>query len=250
MGTKITDLSKFRVSCENCNLSELCLPRGLSLDELDALEGIVKRTNPVNKGEYIFRAGDKFNALYAVRSGTLKQYTIVDSGDDQVLGFYFPGEIIGFDAISEGSHRCSAIALETSSYCTISYNRLENICNQLPGLQKQLFKLMSRELSADHEMLATLCNRNADEKILVFLLNLSSRFRQRGYASSEFKLAMSRQDIGNYLGMSIETVSRTFGKLQKEDLIAVNNKTVKIMDLMKLEKLCRGDAGNKFADTN
>ena len=249
MGTRITDLSKFRVSCENCNLAELCLPRGLSLDELEALEGIVKRTNPVNKGDYIFRVGDKFNALYAVRSGTVKQYTIIDNGDDQVLGFYFPGEIIGFDAISSGIHRCSAVALETSSFCTISYTRLENICNQLPGLQKQLLILMSRELSADHEMLATLCNRNADEKVLIFLLNLSNRFRQRGYASSEFKLAMSRQDIGNYLGMSIETVSRTFGKLQKENLVSVNNKTVKILDMIKLEQLCKGGDGNRIART-
>ncbi len=235
---QITDLSEIKLSCSNCNLAELCLPRGLDLKELDTLEQIIKRSKPIHKGDYIFRNGDTFRSLYAVRSGTIKIYTTTNNGDNQVMGFYFPGEIIGFDAIENNKHQCSAVALETSTYCAFNFDNIEEICTTIPGLQHQMFRLMSRELTTENELLLTLCNKNAEEKIATFLISLSHRFEQRGYAANEFKLTMSRQDIGNYLGLTIETVSRIFSKLQRDKIIAIDHKIVEIKDREILHKIC------------
>ncbi len=241
---QITDLSEIKLSCSNCNLAELCLPRGLDLKELDTLEQIIKRSKPIHKGDYIFRNGDPFRSLYAVRSGTIKIYTTTDDGDNQVMGFYFPGEIIGFDAIENNKHQCSAVALETSTYCAFNFDNFEELCTTIPGLQHQMFRLMSKELTTENELLLTLCNKNAEEKIATFLISLSNRFEQRGYAANEFKLSMSRQDIGNYLGLTIETVSRIFSKLQRDQIIATNHKVVEIKDSETLHQICTKSSEN------
>ncbi len=241
---QITDLSEIKLSCSNCNLSELCLPRGLNLKELDALEQIIKRSKPVHKGEYIFRNGDPLHSLYAVRSGTIKIYTTTSDGSNQVMGFYFPGEVIGFDAIENNTHKCNAVALETSTYCAINFSNLEQICSDIPGLQHQILRLMSKELTSDNELLLTLCNKNAEEKIATFLFSLSHRFELRGYASNEFKLSMSRQDIGNYLGLTIETVSRIFSKLQRDHIIETDHKIVAIKDRETLHQICTKSSDN------
>ena len=237
---QVTDFSRLKASCSNCNLSELCLPRSLTPQEFDDLEDIIKRSRPLHRGDHIFRSGDPFHSLYAVRSGTVKLYTTTDAGDDQIMGFYFPGEIMGFDAIENDRHLCSAIALETITYCAFSFTRLEDLCKKIPGLQHQIFRLMSRELSSDNELLLTLSNKNAEEKIATFLVSLSSRFNRLGYSSTEFRLAMSRQEIGNYLGLTIETVSRIFSKLQRENYIATERKIVQIKNLAALKVLCSG----------
>lgn len=238
--TQITDFSKMKASCALCNLQELCLPRGLEADELEVLEKLVKRSRPLHRSDYIFRAGDSFKSLYAVRSGTVKVYTTTDLGEEQIMGFYFPGEIIGFDAIESDKHVCTAVALETSSYCAFTFEKLEEVSGEIPEVRRQIYRLMSRELSSDNQLLLTLSNKAAEEKIATFLLSLSGRFQRLGYSANEFKLAMSRQEIGNYLGMTIETVSRIFSKLQRKDIISTNHKIIHIIDYPALENICTG----------
>ena len=234
-----TRLSEIKLSCSNCNLAELCLPRGLKLKELDKMEKIIKRSKPIQKGDYIFRNGDPFRSLYAVRSGTIKIYTTTDDGNKQIMGFYFPGEIIGFDGIEKDTHQCSAVALETSTYCAINFNSLEDISSVIPGLQHQIFRLMSKEVTTENKLLLTLCNKNAEERIATFLISLSHRFEQRGYSANEFKLVMSRQDIGNYLGLTIETVSRIFSKFQREHVIDTNQKIIHLKNMKTLHQICK-----------
>ncbi len=234
------DLRKIKVSCSNCSLSELCLPRGLGQEALDKLENIVQRSSPLQKGEVLFRAGDKFRGLYAVRAGVIKVFATTDDGEEQIIGFFLPGEMLGLDAVENQVHACSAIALETSSYCGIPFSDLSEICNEIPELQNQLFRIMSRELSSENQMLLTLGKKNSEEKVATFLLTIATRYHQLGYSAKEFKLVMSRQEIGNYLGITFETVSRVFGRLQRNGIIQVNRKVIKIMDMTVLRNIVSG----------
>lgn len=238
------DLSRIRVNCAYCSLSELCLPHGLGPDELNILESITKHSKPMHRGTYLFRDGDPFISLYAVRSGSVKLYKLADNGDDHIIGFYFPGEVLGFDAIEKNRHVCSAITMETSTYCSFPFNRLENICSKLPGLQHHIFSLMSRELSGEHELLLSLADKTAEERVATFLISLSQRFKRIGYSPQAFKLAMSRQDIGNYLGLTTETVSRILARLQREYIIATERKNIEIKDLDRLHDLCTSHMKN------
>lgn len=231
---------KLKVKCDDCGLYDICLPAGLESDDLDKLERTVKRSQAIQKGDYIFRIDDPLKSLYAVRSGTVKLVRDTDEGDEQILGFYFPGELLGFDAIESNMHRCSAIALETSSFCAFPYNRLEELGQAIPGLQHQMLRLMSKELVLENEMLLSICNKKADERVATFLLNLSQRFSRLGYSASQFKLSMSRQEIATYLGLTIETVSRIISRFQKDGILATERKQVIIEDMERLRKLCVG----------
>ncbi|MBI1732159.1 MAG: fumarate/nitrate reduction transcriptional regulator Fnr [Gammaproteobacteria bacterium] len=242
MKANIVDLAKIKVSCGNCNLSELCLPRGLDHDELAQLDRVIKRTTPLHKGDYLFRAGDSLGSIYAVRSGAVKLYSLSDTGEEHVLGFYLPGELVGLDAINAERHRGFAVALETSSYCSIPYSQLEEFCSQLPGLGHQFLRLMSREISHENRLLLTLATRSAEERIAAFLLNLSSRYRRLGYSALEFRLPMPRKDIGLFLGLTIETVSRIFSRLQREKIISADRRFVRISNPAALDRLCGGAA--------
>lgn len=238
--SQVFDINKFKVSCSNCSLVELCLPRGLQLDEMDELERIIRRARPLQRGEYLYHLGEQFQNIYAVKSGALKVYKANESGDEQILGFYLPGELLGLDAIETREHICTAIALETSSICAIPFSRLEELSLKLPGLQHQLHRLMSRELSSENRSLMLLGKRSAEEKIATFLVNLSTRLHMLGYSASEFRLPMSRQEIGNYLGLTVETVSRIFSRLQRENLINIDRKLIKITDNKGLLDMCAG----------
>jgi CRP/FNR family transcriptional regulator len=210
---------------------------------VDKLEKIVKRASPLQKGEYLYRGGDTFHGMYAVRSGVIKVYATSDGGEEQIIGFYLPGEILGLDAIENNMHTCFAVALETSSYCTIPFTELTEICKEIPELQNQLFKVMSRELTNENQMLLTLGKKNAEEKVATFLLTISSRYSLLGYSANDFKLTMSRQEIGNYLGVTFETVSRIFSRFQRDGIIKVNKKYVNVQDMGALKKLVSGCAG-------
>lgn len=242
-GQQVIDLTKIRVTCANCSLTELCLPRGMSEDAVQKLEKIVKRASPLQKGEYLFRGGDPFSGIYAVRSGLLKVYANSDGGEEQIIGFYLPGEMLGLDAIEHNKHTCFAVALETSSYCTIPFDDLSAICKLIPELQDQLFKIMSRELTNENQMLLTLGKKNAEEKVATFLLTISNRYRTLGYSANHFKLTMSRQEIGNYLGVTFETVSRIFSRFQRDGIIKVNKKYINLNDMDALKKLVSGCSG-------
>ena len=235
------DLKKIKVSCSNCSLSELCLPAGLDKNSLEKLENAVNRSNPVQKGQSIFHMGDSFTSLFAIRSGSAKLIRTTESGEEQIIGFYLPGELLGLDAIEDDIHKCSAIALETMTYCSFPFSRLEELGQIIPGLQHQMFRLMSKELSSENEMLLSISNKKADERIATFLMNISQRYRSLGYSSTDLKLAMSRQEIGNYLGLTIETVSRIISRFQNENIISTNRKHVQIENKTKLEQLCTGN---------
>ena len=237
---QIIDFSKLKATCSNCNLHELCLPRGLSADDLKSLDHVVKGSRPIQKGDYVFRIGDKFKSFYAVRSGSVKAAILNEAGEEQIIGFYFPGEILGFDAVDKQEHSCSAVALETTTFCSLPYEKIHEICVQIPDLQNQMFRLMSRELSSENKLLLTINKRTAEERIATFLVSLSSRFHKLGYSAKEYNLPMSRQEIGNYLGLTIETVSRLFTKFQRNGLVKINKKAIRLENLPALHAMCDG----------
>ena len=240
---QIIDFSRIKATCSNCNLQELCLPRGLNAKDLEKLDHMVKGSHPIPKGNYIFRTDDPFVSLSAVRSGSVKVYVLNESGEEQIIGFYFPGEILGFDAIESHRHTCSAVALETTTFCTIPYNKLNAICAQVPDFHNQLLRLLSREISNENKLLLTINKRNAEERIATFLVSLSSRFHNLGYSAKEYNLPMSRQEIGNYLGLTIETVSRLLTKFQRNGLVKINRKAIRLEDLPALHAIC-----NRFSE--
>lgn len=236
----VIDFSRIKASCSDCNLHELCLPRGLTKQDLQLLEDTVRQTKPLQAGDYLFSAGDKFENIYALRSGSIKLDYTDEQGNEQIIGFYFPGEILGLDAIDKKKHVCSAIALETSSYCAFPFSKLSEMCQSVPELQNQMFRLMSRELTQENELLLTIGKKNADMRLATFLVTLSSRFSRLGYSAREFRLSMSRQEIANYLGLTNETVSRIFSRFQKDDLVNTERKNITIKNLEKLRNLAAG----------
>ncbi|MFQ5993770.1 MAG: fumarate/nitrate reduction transcriptional regulator Fnr [Acidiferrobacterales bacterium] len=227
---KIIDFPAIQVACQNCRLSSLCLPAGLDGADVDKLDTLIRRASPLRRGDYLFRTGDTMKALYALRSGTMKSFTISPDGQEKVFGFHLPGELLGFDGIGTGQHQCTASALDTSSICQLPVDRLQNLAEHLPSLSWQLQRLMGQEIVREHEMLLLLSQMNAQERLAAFLLNLSERFGQRGLSNHEFYLGMARQDIANYLGLTLETVSRTFSQFQHDGLIAVERRHIQILD--------------------
>jgi len=210
------------------------------MEDLKLLEKVIKRSYPLQSGEYLFRAGQDFENIFALRSGSVKLSLMDEQGNDQVLGFYFPGELLGLDAINDKRHICSAVALETSTYCAFSFTSISEICQTVPELQNQMFRLMSRELTHENELLLTIGKKNAEERLATFLITLSSRFHRLGYSAREIKLSMSRQEIANYLGLTIETVSRIMSRFQREELIGVNRKQVHIKNMDMLRHISSG----------
>jgi CRP/FNR family transcriptional regulator len=230
-------LSALKTACKSCKLHDLCLPLGLDMGDIDRLDNIIKRRKPLQKGEYLFHAGEQFTSIYAVRSGSIKTYSESEQGDEQITGLYLPGELLGLDAIHDEHHPCSAIALETTSLCEIPFSSLEELSHHIPGLYHQLFRIMSKEIASDQTLLMLMAQKNAEERLAAFLVNLSSRLKQRSFSETEFFLSMSRKDIGNYLGLTIETISRTFSRFQNDGLLETQRKYVKILDLHQLKAI-------------
>ena len=235
----LSDLPKGKIACQGCSLHQLCLPVGIDHDDLAELDHIIKRRRPIQRGDHLFVASDRFHSIYAVRSGSLKTYNLTEDGREQVTGFFLPGEIVGLDAIGEGTHTCSARALETTSVCEIPFEDLERLGERIPALIHQLLRIMSKEMHHDQVLLMLLGKRAAEERLAALLLNLSQRYGQRGYSSSEFNLSMSRHDIANYLGLAVETVSRLFSRMQEDGMLAVRSRHVRLADIDKLRVLAR-----------
>ena len=230
-------LSVIKTACSNCNLRELCLPFGLSIDELERLDDLVSSRRRIKRGDYLYRAGESFDAIYAIRSGFFKTDVLLEDGRDQVTGFQMTGELLGLDGISTEAHSCNAVALEDSEVCAIPFSHLEGLSREIQTLQHHFHKVMSREIVRDHGVMMLLGTMRAEERLAAFLLNLSQRFTARGYSPAEFYLRMTREEIGSYLGLKLETVSRAFSRFQEEGLIAVQQKHVRILDIVKLKQL-------------
>ena len=213
--------SSLKIACSNCNLRELCLPVGLSVGEMQQMDDISHLKRGYARGDYLYRSGDKFQSLFAIHSGSFKTQILHEDGREQVTGFQMTGEIIGLDAICADHHTCDAVALEASEVCELPFNKLETLSRKLPSLQRHLHKIMSREIVRDQGIMLLLGSMRAEERLAAFLLNLSQRFAARGYSPTQFQLRMSRQEIGSYLGLKLETVSRAFSNFQDNGLIVV-----------------------------
>ncbi len=229
-----------RVSCGNCRLNTICLPISLHIEDIDRLNQIVQRSKPLQKGEYLYRAKDRFDSVFAIRSGAVKAVSISETGDEQVTGFYLPGEVVGLDGLANDTYTNSVVALETSSVCEIPFNRLEELSLQIPTLQRHFFQLMSREITQEQQVITLLSKSSAEARVASLLLGISARNNRRNLSANNFILPMSRTDIGNFLGLTIETVSRIFTRLQKNNVIAVDKKEIVITDMDALSLIAKG----------
>lgn len=231
---------KLQAACSTCSLSQLCLPMGLEQGDMERMDAIVERSHVMHEGEHLFKVGDPFKAIYAVRTGSYKSYTVDSEGREHVLGFHLSGELLGLDAIYPARHVCNAIALDTAAVCILPYAELTSLVGQIDGLRMQLLRLMSKDL-ADAATLAG--DFSAEERIAGFLIGLSRRLQQRGLSPRQLNLSMTRRDIANYLRLAPETVSRVFARFEKDGIIAVERREIRLLDAMKLHDLgrCIGD---------
>jgi CRP/FNR family transcriptional regulator len=233
----VISIRDLKAHCSTCSMRELCLPVGLNPDEVRKVDTLVGNRVRLKKGDSLYRAGDTFTALYAVRLGSLKTTVLAEDGREQVSGYHMLGDIIGLDGIGSDRHGCQALALEDTEVCVLPFERLEDLARDLPSLQHNLYQFLSREISRDHNIMLLLGSMRAEERLAVFLLNLSDRYRKRGYSSTEFVLRMTREEIGSYLGLKLETVSRLFSRFQEEGLIQVQGRAVKLLDITALKQL-------------
>ena len=222
--------------CSTCAFGSVCLPAGLNKSALNDLHMLVEHVGPFHTGDHIFRNGERFGALYAVRAGMVKTRQIDDEGHEQVLGFHLPGEMIGLDAIHPAKYPCDAVALDTVFVCRFSFPALATLATKMPGVQQQLFRLLSADIGKA-SLLAG--DYSADERLAAFLLLLADRFAARGFSAKAFRLEMSRGDIANYLRLAAETVSRVLRRLQDQKLIHVEGRDVELLDRASLQDLAR-----------
>ncbi|RRD58582.1 fumarate/nitrate reduction transcriptional regulator Fnr [Comamonadaceae bacterium OH2545_COT-014] len=230
-------LSSIKVACSNCNLRELCLPVGLSPSDLGRLDELVATRRKVKRGTALFSNGERFTALYAIRTGFFKTCIATEDGRDQVTGFQMAGEIIGLDGIVNDRHNCDAVALEDAEVCVMPFDRIEELSRQVPALQNHVHKIMSREIVREHGVMLLLGSMRAEERLATFLLNLVQRLHARGFSQSELVLRMTREEIGSYLGLKLETVSRTFSKFAEEGIVEVRQRHVRILDTEALRRI-------------
>ncbi|MCX7179332.1 MAG: fumarate/nitrate reduction transcriptional regulator Fnr [Proteobacteria bacterium] len=230
-------LTTLKAACSQCNLRELCLPYGLSEPEIEQLDSAVGARRRIKRQQNLYRAGEGFEAIYAIRSGFFKTDVLLEDGRNQVTGFQMAGEILGMDGISGEAHTCNAVALEDSEVCVIPFGQLEHLSREIQTLQHHFHKVMSREIVRDHGVMMLLGTMRAEERLAAFLLNLSQRFTARGYSPAEFHLRMTRDEIGSYLGLKLETVSRAFSHFQEDGLISVQQKHIVILDHAGLKQL-------------
>ncbi|MCF7532721.1 helix-turn-helix domain-containing protein [Pseudomonas petrae] len=226
--------------CAFFNVGELCLSLGMSVHDTDRLSTIIPQRLKVKKGAVLYRAGDALRSLYAVRSGYFKTTLSSRDGREQLTGFPMSGELLGCDAISNDRHECDAIALEDSEVCPIHFSQLERLARELPSLQRNLNRVLSQEIVRDHEMLLMMGNLNAEERMAALLLDLSCRMADRGYSGTAYVLHMSREDIGSYLGLRLETICRAIGSLRSQGIVRISGRAVEILDLGRLRTLISG----------
>lgn len=233
----ITPISLFNASCTECGLKKLCFPLGLDKADVIRLDAIVKRKSPLQKGDALFSSGQPFQAVYAVRAGGFKVSTVSASGEDQIAGFYLPGDILGADALSSGFHVSTAIAIDTTTVCEVPFHDLERLSIQLPSLNHQLLSLMSKELTDERMHAELLSRKSAEERIALFVLWLARRQERRGFSATAFRLGLLHRDVALYLGLTPETVSRILARLADDKVFSWRNKQVEIFSMSALAML-------------
>jgi CRP/FNR family transcriptional regulator len=227
----------FKVACSNCNLRELCMPVDLSPSDLDRIDKLVGTRRQIKRGDSLYQLGTDFKSLFAIRSGFFKTSLTIEDGREQVTGFQMAGEIMGLDGIVSDLHTCDAVALENAEVCVMPFDKIEALSREVSALQHHVHKIMSREIVREHSVMMMLGSMRAEERVAAFLLNLSHRLHARGFSRSELVLRMTREEIGSYLGLKIETVSRTFSKFVADGVLEVKQKNLRILQLDSLHRL-------------
>lgn len=228
--------------CSTCSLQNLCLPTGLDEEQRQRLEKIVVNRRKVPRDSALYCTNDTFSNLYAIRLGHFKTHQVTFDGDEQITGFQMAGDLVGLDAIGTERHHSFAVALEDSEVCEIPFAKLEDLFAEMPSLLRHFHRVMSHEITRDQNAMLLLGNMRAEQRFANFLVNLSSRYKARGYSSTNFQLRMSREDIGNYLGLTIESVSRLISRFKKQEWIKVSNREIEVIDLDKLKAVAMGAA--------
>jgi CRP/FNR family transcriptional regulator len=231
------DAQTIKVACSNCNLRELCMPLGLTESELERIDDVVASRRKVKRGGILFRNGEKFSSLYAIRTGFFKTCVASEDGRDQVTGFQMAGEVIGLDGIVNDHHTCDAVALEDAEVCVMPFDRIEELSREVNALQRHVHKIMSREIVRENGVMLLLGSMRAEERLAAFLLNLVQRLHARGFSQSELVLRMTREEIGSYLGLKLETVSRTFSKFVEDGIVEVKQRHVRILNTDSLKDI-------------
>ncbi|MGZ8189769.1 MAG: fumarate/nitrate reduction transcriptional regulator Fnr [Methylococcaceae bacterium] len=233
----VMELSMTNTSCTDCKLSDLCLPYGLQINEVEQLVTIIKNKRPLRLDELLYSQDDECQSLYAVKSGSFRSFIVNSEGVEQTIGFYLPGELMGLDALLHRRFSCSVVALETASVCELPLSRLNELCAEIPSLQRQMTRIFSKEIASDHDQILLLGHSTAKERMATFLLMLSRRYGALGFSSTEFNLSMRRQDIANFLGLSNETISRQLSELSKIGVIIVKQRDVQIINIHLLKSI-------------
>jgi CRP/FNR family transcriptional regulator len=232
-----------RAHCVNCSVRELCLPVGIDAEGMRQIDALVSERKRLQKGDAVYRAGERFEALYAIRVGSCKTTVLGEKGYEQVAGYHMPGDLIGLDGIGSGRHSGDAVALEETELCVLPFQQLEEVARRVAPLQRNLHRILSHEIERDENVMLLLGSMRAEERLAAFLLSLSQRYQERGYSRTEFVLRLTREDIGSYLGLKLETVSRLLSRFQAMGLLQVQGRVVKLLDLPALKEL----AGHRCA---
>jgi len=228
------------VNCARCALQKLCLPTGLQAAEVQRLDGIIAHRRKVPRGASLYRMNDAFSRIYAIRVGHFKTYQLNPRGEQQISGFQMPGELLGLDAIGADQHHCGATALEDSEVCEVPFAQLELLLGEIPQLLRHFHRLIGQELTREQNAMLLLATMRADQRMAVFLTGLGARHAARGYAEHRFQLRMLREEMGNYLGLTIESVSRLLSRFRRSGLLRVHNRDVEILDLAGLRAVAAG----------
>jgi CRP/FNR family transcriptional regulator len=237
---KPINVNALKISCAACSMHQLCLPMGLEDADIDRLDKIIGKRRRLERDEALYKMGDPFRNLYAVRFGHFKTYQINAAGESQITGFQMAGELLGMDAISGDRHHCDAVALEDSEVCEIPFAHLEELFGHVPALLRHFHRIMSQEITREQNVMLLLGNMRAEQRFAVFLINLSARYAARGYSATRFQLRMSREDIGNYLGLTIESISRLLSRFKKLGLVQVDKREVELLEPARLKAMAAG----------
>jgi CRP/FNR family transcriptional regulator len=226
-----------KIACANCNMRELCMPISLSEGDLERIDAIIGVRKKIKRGETLYHNGDRFNNLYAIRTGFFKTCITSEDGRDQVTGFQMAGEIIGLDGIVNDQHTCDAVALEDAEICAMPFSQIEDLSREVNALQHHVHKIMSREIVREHGVMLLLGSMRAEERLAAFLLNLAQRLHARGFSQSELILRMTREEIGSFLGLKLETISRTFSRFVEDGIVEVKQRHVRIVNTTALQEI-------------